>query len=269
VKQKEAIILLAAVVLLGAVYVNMKGDSTSANMVNLISAAVESTSSYRVETNVVVETEGTSMGIPIVEQEVMHGVGETDIGNRRMHMEVELNTSRMQAPPVRQKMDIYLIDDLMKVYIDGNHTVRKVPGEEIWRNRAQIQQQVSVMEGAVVSVVGEEEVSGVSCYVLDVEPDKRRMMDFLIEQSGVRLDFKRLDDKQVKEMVDLIEDVSITQWVGKQDYLPRRFKLALSLDTGEIVRRNSIDMRMWDYGKEFEIELPAAPQENVSDNLSV
>lgn len=221
-------------------------------------SAVNSAQTYSFDTTILVKTSGVVQEIPVAITESIHGSGAVDNVNKKMFFDVSMNsTSPQSVGSSSQEMKVYLIGDVAYFTSQGSTVTEKVSDSEIiWSDRTHIKQQAKILSESKARVLSQEEVGGVPAYVLQLTPDKEELVRYIAEQSSVAGAPLAVSDSQVANLSGMVEDFSIVLWVGKEDYLPRKFKLYMSLKSGQLSRDTTIVMYMWDYGKPVEIALP-------------
>lgn len=86
--------------------------------------------------------------------------------------------------------------------------------------------QMNLLKTSSVEVLRNEILEGIDCYVLEVKPDLNQIWD-LVSQRNFFLAAGATSIGRPTTMSDVIKDVSITEWVCKDTFLPVRFDISL------------------------------------------
>jgi len=258
-KQKVAGIFIICVVAFLAGYWSLKGGGASAEGVKEKTlASVEGVSTYLFSTDIVINTSGVVQGVPLDKLDAISGQGAVDVANKRMKFAVVVNTSVAGEVVVgNPEMTVYLIGDTVYFQSEGKTFQDSVPDAQlIWRDRTQVKQQAEILAKSEVTLLPEETVRGEQTYVLKLSPPKKDLVAYIAEQASVGGAPLEVSERQLTNLTGMVEDYSIFMWVGKRDYLPRKFTLQMTLKSGDLARNTLIRMEAWDYGKPVSIAAP-------------
>ncbi|GEM_PF-1382960 len=213
---------------------------------------------YLFNTSITIKTDGTIQGFTVNTKDVISGNGAVDVPNKRMLLDVTIRSGgNNQALSKTQNSQVYFIGD--KVYFTSNETIVEQQindSELIWRERTQLKQLAEIFSKSEFKVTGEESIHGIQTSILTLYPEKTDLVKYIAEQSSVGGAPLEISESQLADLSEMVKDYSLTLWVGKQDYLPRRFIMKMSLASGEISRESEIVMDVWAYGSPIEINLP-------------
>lgn len=142
--------------------------------------------------------------------------------------------------------------------------------DEIWQERNQFDQQLRILETALsVSYLGIEEVDGVACHVVEVEPNIAEIGNLLAQQqsAGLGVDYGDLD------LGSLLQEMKIKEWLAVDGYLMMKTEIHMLMDmepadigaTAADFERMSMDMSMvmkpYSYNQPVAIQLPAGAEQ--------
>ena len=95
-------------------------------------------------------------------------------------------------------------------------------------------------------------------YVLRVKPDAKKLVEYISRQSIIGVDSPTLANAQVETISNMIQHIEITQWVEKNSFLPRKFRMRVLLEGSGVERETNITLDMYDYNKPADIRLNSA-----------
>ena len=209
----------------------------------------------------------TSGGITGEVNMSMSGEVAADFVNRKMQMEMSASM-RMSAEgqTQSQEMDMlmYLIDDMgyMKTDMPGEsgewekYSLSELELEETWEAANYISAYADLLEQSDITILKEQKVNGVSCYVIEVEPSKASLANLIAQQqlatdADIGLDYS-----------EMFKDFTVKYWVAKDSYDLIKATVEATLELEEAGEKLEGSMTMtangWDYGEPIDIELPAA-----------
>ncbi|MFH0859982.1 MAG: hypothetical protein V1921_02165 [Candidatus Altiarchaeota archaeon] len=244
-----AIIAVVAVAL--AAYV-LSIPSDAEKLRNAMVSAVDSARTYKIEQEISVFMSGEVEGSSVQTSQSVVGQGATDLANRRMYMDVTLNTNTQSERDV-QNISVYFIGDTTYVYSEGGVDKRVLDNSDIiWSKRTQIRQQADLMKNSKIELLPEDE----GMYVIKVKPDAKKLVKYITDQSITGIDSPSLDDANVDALAGMMKRIEIFQWIGKNDNLPRKFTMNILLSGGGLERETNVTLRMYDYNIPVTIELP-------------
>ncbi|MCK4492309.1 MAG: hypothetical protein KAU03_06770 [Candidatus Altiarchaeales archaeon] len=235
------ITLILCIFMVGAGYVILSGEyitpgqgALSAEQVrDRVVDASDSVSSYRFRMDLIWKrkTEGDALEV--------ESNGSVDLQSKRMHI-LEDDGNRIQ--------EIYLINDTLYTSMFGEWMKEVVPGGQhivVYPNgQYVIRYQTEMIKNADVELTGEEKVDGVDCYVLSVSPDMVKALS---------LDALGLREDEVRDVLNGIESVTLTDWVSKDDCLIRKSRMKVVEVDGRWTDTTTV---FYEYNKHPDIELP-------------
>ncbi len=82
-------------------------------------------------------------------------------------------------------IDEYLINDTLYMRLDGNWTALNIPfTEDVWSQQNTLEQQVEMLNGSNLTLLGSEAVAGVDCYKIKVDIDTQSLAAQLSQSSS-------------------------------------------------------------------------------------
>jgi hypothetical protein len=236
----------------------------------------------------------------------VNGCGVEDIINKsmRMAMNINVNTSEDMGEdmPETIAMEIYLINNTVYVKNDlgipfipawikmeqpvVNETYNETYNESYLPAQDQLELQMELLNCSNVTLLDVEVVNDTDCYVLKLELDFKKLLEYLMSQTTMdelgipgfdKPDL--IDDSQETEIgnvtdeignvSDEIEDdikmmnMSVTEWIAKDTYLLMKAEATLDMTTTspdteeEVTIAIDFNLRLYDYNVPVTIELPA------------
>jgi len=224
--------------------------------------------------------------------------GTMDVENRQMQMEVDLgydyadllSSSTESSISMDMGMALYMLDGWAYIMIDSPMT------GEIWEKyevpEETIQQQEELMgesldpagmqalltEISQVTVESTENINGVDCYVLHITLDENKLWQ-KIEQEAQALGEEMPEDADVEALLEVVQGISIKQWIAKDTYHIMAFQMGLDIELSaedmgyaegmDAVKIDaSFDALFYDYNQPVDIVLPEGA-ENAIDASSM
>lgn len=166
------------------------------------------------------------------------GTGALDNSQKQMKMNLNMDTEIPGKGKVSMPMDYYVMNDTVYMNISipmvGSQWIKMKLDATQWENQNQMAMQLALLKDAVqVNRVDDEEINGISCYVLEVTPDLAKIIEWFKsfqQNSGAQnlnLDFSQYD------LSKLIKQVSLKQWVDKKSYLIVKADVSLAMSINE------------------------------------
>lgn len=204
----------------------------------------------------------------------MSGSGVTDIVNEKVRMSMDLNIDLSGGVEQTAAADIYIVDGWMysgfSVPDAGEEWQKMELTEEMWQQQDMVGQNLELLATAFeVNYKGTETVSGVECYVFEIEPDLD-LLNAVLSQQATGLDILELSEL---DFGMFYKDLTVKQWLAKDSYHLMRVEIELvmemapddfgatSEDFDEMTVEVGMTMRFYDYNQSFTIELPEAALE--------
>lgn len=130
-----------------------------------------------------------------------------------------------------QEMTIYLIDSVIYVLSQSPSTedqwIRMEMEGDIWSETQINSQMTEVFEFVEGRAIGDEVINGKSTYIVEITPDIRKIMEYIMDFQLVGYPSSDLDE-QIELIEDSIKSLSLRMWVGTDDSL--LYKIDLSMD---------------------------------------
>ncbi len=230
-------------------------------------AASYDTVSFDMDMPMTVDIQGGSEeGTMVV---AMGASGSMNVPDQEMRM--NMNMAVEMSGEADQEIDaqVYVLDGWMYTGADipgyGEQWQKMALTEEMWQQQDMTAQQVELLATAIeVDYKGTETVSGVECYVFEIEPDMDSLSDLLSQDaSNLNLmDFSGFD------LGELYQELSVKEWLAKDSYWVMRVEVEMVMEMGpDDVGATSDDfdqmtmdvdmiMNFYDYNQPVSIELP-------------
>jgi len=199
--------------------------------------------------------------------------GAMDKVGEKMRMNVSVDTQLPQQPgiPEAQKValeaELYVVSDRM--YMKGSGPGMSNEWQEMavavgfWEQQDTVAQQVRLLEGSQLEIIGEEKVRGADSYVLEVSPDMTLLWEVMKERLGAQALPEGMDPAEI------IKSISVKAWIAKDTFYPVRVQEGIVLVTSseslatpgpengfELTMDIKLDLTAYDYNQAVSIELP-------------
>ena len=157
---------------------------------------------------------------------------------------------------------MYLKGDIQDSGLDPNTWYKEVlPAADLstmWTSQDVGSQIQILLDSATLQIVGTEDVNGISCYKLKINPNMDKFMAYLDASQSNLADIGLTNAAQVFKQLDL------TLWVNKANYLPAKMDMAMSLAMDSQGQSMNITMTLSQtfnkVNQPVTITLPAAAQ---------
>ncbi|HEY97222.1 MAG TPA: hypothetical protein G4O16_03475 [Dehalococcoidia bacterium] len=167
-----------------------------------------------------------------------------------------------------QSAEIYLVDDYMYVYTDGEWL--KMPAdEEAFQTYDiyQFQEQIALLESlGDLNFDKYETFNGKECYVIEIIPDFDAMLDFLGEEGIGGMD---LSSEEMRVVRDMFDEISYFCWIEKDTGYLTKIKMQIEMKisgddfkemagvSGKMKMDMSMTIEISDYNQPVNINLPS------------
>lgn len=245
-------------------------------------ANAEKIDSYKFDMNVTMkmllcnETNETEMTT------VSMGSGVLDVATKQMklNMTTSMETNETTEVPGQMEMEMYLINNTMytkmNLGIPGlppQWTKMEMPDgyEESWASQNQLEQQMELLEISDVELLADEELNGLDCYVLKIEPDMDKFWNSTLAD---------VMDRSTQGLAPgiglqkILENISTKEWIAKDTMYPMKTQVAVRLVVSSddldipgmdekftMTADEMVELLFYDYNQPVSIELPEAAVE--------
>lgn len=247
-------------------------------------ANAEKIDSYKFDMNVTMkmllcnETNETEMTT------VSMGSGVLDVATKQMklNMTTSMETNETTEVPGQMEMEMYLINNTMytkmNLGIPGlppQWTKMEMPDgyEESWASQNQLEQQMELLEISDVELLADEELNGLDCYVLKIEPDMDKFWNSTLAD---------VMDRSTQGLAPgiglqkILENISTKEWIAKDTMYPMKTQVAVRLVVSSddldipgmdekftMTADEMVELLFYDYNQPVSIELPEAAEAAV------
>lgn len=178
----------------------------------------------------------------------MNMIGASDELNHEMYMS-------MTSPQTSDYMvQMYIVNGSLYMTNPNNSTewIKTKLKDKIWEEENIAGRQMSLVEGFLdAKYVGKENIGGLNCYKIDVEPN----WETLFNASGLN-DTANISNE---EMVNMIKDSACTAWITENTYYPVQIFFSMTFNVAPLGDM-TMDMTMTtsNINQPVTIELPSA-----------
>jgi hypothetical protein len=197
------------------------------------------------------------------------GEGMLDLANGEMQMTLTTNMEIAGESAQSTTVETYIVDG----YVYSKYPtpegdmewIKMAMPQGMWDKQNQLVEQAEILKDAdSVKYLGEENIDGMECYVVEISPN-----DKVIEKLLSQIDLP-VTNSQVKSSISrIVKDLLIKHWVSKDSYLIVKTKehAAIEVEPNDIgmdsnefkkmIINFDSEMKFFDYNKQMSIELPA------------
>lgn len=164
--------------------------------------------------------------------------GAMDVPNEEMYVDMDISMEMTGLGSMEVPMEMYFVDDWVYVgtEIYGEEIWLKTPmTEELWEEQDIVSQQLDILVGVEVELVGTQTVAGTECYVLDVTPDMDELAELMALSGAEEGPSPGVDYAEV------ITEFSVRQWVATDTYFTRK----LDIDVSMVFTPESLGIPSW------------------------
>ena len=189
-----------------------------------------------------------------------------NIPNKEMGMTMDMTMEIPNQGRQNMSAEIYTINGwmFMKADVSGSDdqwTKMKLT-DEVWNQQSRLSSMTDFLKSPInLELVGSENVKGVECYVIDINPDMKSLSSWMAgqTQSGQpSVDPKSLGTSEI------FQGFTVKEWIAKDSFLLARQQIGIKLNStsAESGINSSTDMDMqavltyYDYGKPVSVQLP-------------
>lgn len=282
------VVVVAVAMLAGCVE---EGQVSTAEIKEMVLATAESIDTYKFEMDQTAETIITNATDEMEMTTKSTGSGAVDNTNKKMKIEM---TTTMEMPEeaempepmeMKMEMEMYFVDNAMYTKMDfgipeipTQWTKMEMPEgyEQPWESQNQVEQQMELLNVSEVALLEEEQVNGVDCYVLKIEPDIEKYWEIVMKQEGISELMENLPQNISFDIGKMMEDMSIKYWIAKDTKFPMKTEMQVRMvmsseDLGvpetekefTVTVDQRTEMVFYDYNEPVTIELPEEAESAV------
>jgi hypothetical protein len=161
----------------------------------------------------------------------MNGSGVMDLVNQTMWADMSVYVEMPGAESQGMDAEVYVVDGWMYTSMTiaslGTQWVKMAMTEAIWQQQNEVDNYIELLATAVeVKYKGTETVSGVECYVFELEPNMAVLNSLMLKETSSMgmIDLSGLD------LVNLYKEISVREWVAKDSYRLQRAEIAIVME---------------------------------------
>ena len=197
------------------------------------------------------------------------GNGTMDLTNQAMRMDMSIVMEVPGSGSQGISAEIYVLDGWMYTGVEisdvGKQWAKMAMTEAMWQQQNEVDNYIELLATAVeVKYKGTETVSGVECYVFEIEPDMDTLNNLLVSETSSMgiIDLSGLD------LANLYKELSVKEWVAKDSYRLQRTEIEMVMemapadvgasanDFDKMVMDIGMTMRFFGYDQPVTITLP-------------
>jgi hypothetical protein len=163
-------------------------------------------------------------------------------------------------------VDIYTVNGWMYMKADvpgiGNQWTKMKLTEEVWAQQSQLSSMTDFLKSPInLELFGSENVKGVDCYVLSINPDMKSLSSWMAGRMQSGQSSMDLSSLGTSEM---FQGFTVKEWIAKDSFRVAKQQIRIKLNpTSEPGINSSTNMDIqavltyYDYGKPVAVQLPA------------
>ncbi|MFA4835095.1 MAG: DUF6612 family protein [Dehalococcoidia bacterium] len=274
------LLILSVFILTGCI----EKQITQNELIERIATAQKDLKSYDFEMDMNIEMKGVQAGEKANATISNHTSGAIALADKKMRTKMAMAIKvpeTKEEPAIFQQTDseLYMIDTTM--YLNMGDTSGMPEGwykldiplplyPAMWESQAWVQQQINLLRDAAdIKIVGEEKVSGVNCYKMDMRPDMKQLLNMYVKQVN-GLPAGDMDPSEIDSALQDIKSASYTAWYEERTALPVKVKMVMDIesrqDDASIQMTMEINMRYKHINSHVSIELP--PEAEDAQDMS-
>jgi len=156
------------------------------------------------------------------------GTGALDIPGEKLYMDMTMVLEMPEIDEMEMAMEVYIVDDWVyagtSIFGLPPAWVKAPVESDDWDEMNIASQQVDLLLGVEVEIVGTDTVDGTECYVLEVTPDMEKVWALMAFAGAGEALPSDLD------LEELISDMSFKQWIAKDTYFTLKTNMDLTLE---------------------------------------
>ena len=204
------------------------GEETAEQVRDQALAAVAEVDTCQFDMELMIDMSMVAEGEPLNMMLGTNSTGALDIPGEKMYMDVDMVIEMPEMEEMEISMEVYIVADwvYMGTSIFGlPPTWTKTPMESgDWDQMDIASQQVDLLLGVEVELVGTDTVDGTECYVLEITPDMEKvwaLMSFAGAGEALPSDL---------DIEELVSELSFKQWIAKDTYFTLKTNMDLTLE---------------------------------------
>jgi hypothetical protein len=244
-------------------------DPVAAEVLTKSMTAMQKVSSYSGTIDMKMDANFSSSGQTGTMSVDATGTTLADVTKMNTYSKMDMNVSILGQDPENIQEESYMADNwvYMKMSVPGAADTWTKTKSTVSLTQDQIAQLTNLMKNSISSsLVGTENVNGLDCYILKVDPDLTTLWQWLMAQQGSEL--SSLIDTSKLDLTKLIKDFGIKYWVAKNSYqiVKAEANMTMVLDASDLGQTDTgdgnmtltmnMDMTFADYNKPVNIVVP-------------
>ncbi len=225
---------------------------------------------------------------PMVMVMVANGSGVVDNINKSMMMAMSMcmnmseimgaNTSENTSPDMPETIcmetEMYIINNTMYAKMDMSAILpnlslwlKEEMTEEDWASEDLLGQQMELLNCSTVTLLEDEEVNGVDCYVLKLVPDTEKFWEIIMNQSI--MDQSGMEMQNTSDVLNQsLSNMTMTEWIAKDTKFVMKSVVAMDMtispDTEEEAKvAMDYEMVFYDHNVLVTIVLPPEAEDAI------
>jgi len=190
-------------------------------------------------------------------------VGVLDVVDQEMQADITM-TMDVSAAGQSQQMSIpmwmYFLGDMGYIGTqEPGQPVEWIKGDvsqELWESQEFQSQQIELLRGAEVEILGTQSVRGIPCYAAEITPDMEMLLEMVNSMLG--------STAGLGLTTDSISNFKCTGWYAQDTYFPMRvyqeYDITIEEGSDRLTGHYTANMVFYNYNEPVSIQLPAAAQ---------
>jgi hypothetical protein len=253
----------------------VSADINAGNIMERVVAAQQNIKTYEFSMESTIQLKGNIEGEKGDMKMSFSGSGAMDVANNKTRVETTTTvagTASGKSLNESTRTSTYIIDNVAYVGQSdktGKLVWRRQPVPNLTNEQNQVEKQMKIFKNSVIKTVGTDNVQGVPCYVVEIDPEMPALWDDVVKQAasmGISLD--------VFELKDSLKSVSVKYWFSQDTLFLKQDQVDMVLEftpkagqtgSGQVNMNSGMTVEIKKYNQAVLIQVPAEAKAKVQD----
>jgi hypothetical protein len=244
------------------------GLPSTQEIVDGVLESLDNIRTFRFDMDMAIDISGEADGEAFDMEIMMDSDAIVDLENRKMGIDMTMDMALPDKGEMEIGMKYFLIKDvmymIMEISEDGPMWMKSEIPAGSWEQMSQTESQIELLKTAQVKIIGNENIQGVDCYVLQLTPDMDQLWKTAIQQAALG-GKETLPDVPAEFFQEMFRSFSVKQWIGKDTYYFTKAEIemaieltaaAMDIKEGGMFMDITMTLLTYDYNEPVSIVLP-------------